>query len=245
MAIASDVQKLVVEGKIRLYRLDLSNYVHGLVFHFHGHTNFYKQYEESAASLTSQIIWQGQVYDPMPITVSGLERRTDGKASAPDMQVGNYLNGVQGGMTALCLQYNDLANGKLTVIDTFVKYLDAANFTIGNPSASNDCVEQIWFVEQKTNETSQSLTFSLSNPIDFEGQGLPSRMITKHCDWAFKGRYRGEECGYLGTAYFTEKDEPTDDQTLDICSGSTYGCECRFGKGNPLPHGGFPAAGLL
>ena len=169
MAISADVQKLVIEGKIRLYQLDLSNYVPGLIFYFHGHTNFYKQYEETAASLTSQIIWQGQAYDPIPIEVAGLERRTDGKASAPDLQVGNYLNGVQGGISALCLQYNDLANGKLTVIDTFVKYLDAANFTNGNPSASNDCGTQIWYIEQKTNETSQSLTFSLANPIDFEG----------------------------------------------------------------------------
>lgn len=245
MAIAADVQKLVIDGKIRLYQLDLTNYVPGLIFYFHGHTNFYKQYQESAASLTSQIIWQGQAYDPLPIDVAGLERRTDGKASAPDLQVGNYLNGAQGGITALCLQYNDLSNGKLTIIDTFVKYLDAANFTNGNPSASNDCGTQIWYIEQKTNETSQSLTFSLANPIDFEGQGLPSRMITKHCDWAFKGRYRGEECGYLGTAYFTEKDEPTDDPSKDVCSGTTYGCECRFGEGNPLPHGGFPAAGMM
>lgn len=244
MSITADVQKLIVEGKITLFQLDLSNYLAGTIFYFHGHTNFYDQFD-SVANSKSDIIWQGQVYSPIPISVAGLEQRTDGKASSPTLQVGNVLNGVQGGMTALCLQFKDLANSKLTVIETYVKYLDAANFLDGNPTASNDCSKQIWYVEQKTNETSQALSFDLSNPIDYEGEVLPSRMASKQCEWALKNRYRGEECQYLGTTYFTDRDEPTDDPSKDSCSGSIKGCKLRHGEENPLPHGGFPASGMI
>ncbi len=242
MSINADVQKLIVEGKITLYQLDLSNYLYGTIFYFHGHTNFSKQFE--GVDDTSDIIWQGQVYSAIPITVTGLEQRIDGKASTPALQIGNYLNGVQGGLTALCLQFKDLAYSKLTIIKTFVKYLDAANFEGGNPSASSDSSTQIWYIEQKTSENTTSISFDLSNPIDFDGQALPSRMATKYCDWALKNRYRGEECGYIGTTYFTDKDEPTDDPSKDVCRGHLNSCKKRFGEDNPLPHGGFPAAGM-
>lgn len=244
MSITSDVQKLIIEGKITLYQLDLSNYVEGAIFYFHGHTNFHKQFD-NVATLTADIIWQGQAYSPIPISVTGRESRADGKASAPTLILGNYLNGVQGGLTALCLQFKDLVDAKLTVINTFYKYLDAANFIGGNPSASNDLTREVWYVEQKTSEDTMQLSFALSNPVDFGGQFLPSRMISKNCDWALKNRYRGQECGYLGTAYFTAKDEPTDDPSKDVCSGLTNGCKLRFGETAPLPFGGFPAAGLL
>ena len=244
MSISADVQKLIVDGKITLYKLDLSNYLHNTVFYFHGHTNFSSQFGEYQVLDSSDIIWQGQVYSPIPIMTTGLEQRTDGKASTPTLQVGNYLNGVQGGITALCMQFKDLAYSKLTIINTFVKYLDAANFVDGNPSASNDCTTQLWYIEQKLSESSSSVSFELSNPIDFDGLRLPSRVATKYCDWALKNRYRGEECGYLGTAYFTDKDEPTDDPAKDVCRGHLTSCKLRFGEDNPLPHGGFPAAGM-
>lgn len=244
MAITADVQKLIVAGKITLYELDLSNYLIGTKFYFHGHASFEEQHE-GVVTTNSDIIWQGQTYSAIPITVSGLEQRTDGKASSPTLQVGNILNGVQGGVTALCLQFKDLAYSKVKVIETYVKYLDAANFENGNPSASNDCSVQLWNIEQKVDENSQMVSFDLSNPIDFDGQVLPSRMASKNCEWALKNRYRGEECGYLGTAYFTDKDEPTDDPSKDVCAGLINSCKCRFGEDEPLPHGGFPAAGMV
>jgi lambda family phage minor tail protein L len=240
MGINSDVQKLIIEGKINLFQLDLSNYG-GEVLHFHGHASFNDQV---SGSLQSEIIWQGQVYHAIPISVKGLEQRTDGKASSPTLTIGNIFEGVQGGLSALCLQFKDFANCKLRVIETFVKYLDAANFAEGNPSASNDSLEQIWYIEQKTAETATEISFDLSNPIDYGGQVLPGRQITSLCDWAIKGRYRGEECGYMGTKYFTDKDEPTNDPSKDYCRGLLKSCTLRFGN-DPLPFGGFPSAGMI
>lgn len=245
MSITSDVQKLIVEGKIRLFKLDLSNYLDGTIFYFHGHQSFSKQFEAVAPQEVNDIYWQGQVYSAIPMSVSGLDMRTDGKASRPTLTIGNYFGGQRGGLSALCLQYKDLVGAKLSIIQTFVKYLDADNFVNGNPSAANEFTLQEWLVEQKSAEDGNSITFELSDPIDFSGQFLPSRMITKSCEWAFKHRYRGEECGYTGTKYFDLRGQATNDPSKDECGGALADCKVRFGEDEPLPFGGFPAAGMI
>ncbi|WP_163078382.1 phage minor tail protein L, partial [Acinetobacter baumannii] len=124
----------------------------------------------------------------------------DGKASAPTLSMANNIGGIQNAVSALCLQFSDFAGAKLKVITTLAKYLDAENFTSGNPTASNESKEQLWYIEQKTSENAQQVTFELSNPIDFEGLKIPVRQITSLCHWCMVGKYRGEECGYTGVA---------------------------------------------
>ncbi|WII94425.1 phage minor tail protein L [Moraxella haemolytica] len=118
-------------------------------------------------------------------------------------------------------------------------------FDNGNPTASDECKEQIWFVEQKTSENAQQVTFELSNPIDLEGLKIPVREITNYCHWAVVGKYRGEECGYTGATMFDEHDKPTDNPILDKCGGRMKSCVRRFGKNKPLPFGGCPASSLI
>ena len=74
--------------------------------------------------------------------------------------------------------------------------------------------------------------FELSNPVDFEGQKIPVRQITTYCNEAVCGRYRGEVCGYTGTARFTHDGKPTDDPTLDRCSGLLAHCKLRDNEGS-------------
>ena len=119
------------------------------------------------------IIWQGQTFEPLALEVSGLEIRSDGKASAPTLSMANNINGVQGAVSAYCLQFSDFTGAKLKVITTLAKYLDADNFTEGNSTASNEAKEQLWYIEQKTSENAQAVTFELSHPIDFDGLKIP------------------------------------------------------------------------
>jgi lambda family phage minor tail protein L len=175
----------------------------------------------------------------MALEVSGLEMRSDGKASAPTLSLANNINGIQGAVTAYCLQFGDFAGAKLKVITTLAKYLDAENFSTGNTTAnSSEKREQIWFIEQKTSENAQQVTFELSNPVDFEGLKIPTLQISNYCNW----EYRSEECGYIGAAMFTEKDESTDNPALDRCNYRTSGCRCRE---NELHFGGFPASSMV
>lgn len=262
MALNSDLQKLYVDGLITLFELDARALGAGIL-RFHGHIS-YEDWEriysyigsdgmlgdeaqligevfENTESKTwyRNIIWQGETFEPMALEVSGLEMRSDGKASAPTLSMANNIGGIQGAVSAYCLQFGDFAGAKLKVITTLAKYLDAENFSTGNAMANpSEKREQIWFIEQKTSENSQQVTFELSNPVDFEGLKIPTRQISNYCNW----EYRSEECGYIGSAMFTEKDEPTDNPALDRCNYRTSGCRCRE---NELHFGGFPASSMV
>ena len=262
MTLNSDFQKLYVDGLITLFELDARALGAGIL-RFHGHIS-YEDWEriysyigsdgmlgdeaqligevfENTESKTwyRNIIWQGETFEPMALEVSGLEMRSDGKASAPTLSMANNIGGIQGAVSAYCLQFGDFAGAKLKVITTLAKYLDAENFSTGNPTANpSEKREQIWFIEQKTSENSQQVTFELSNPVDFEGLKIPTRQISNYCNW----EYRSEECGYIGSAMFTEKDEPTDNPALDRCNYRTSGCRCRE---NELHFGGFPASSMV
>lgn len=100
--------------------------------------------------------------------------------------------------------------------------------------------DETFFVERKVAEDEVSVEFELSSAIDLEGLKLPRRVITVgFCSW---DDYRGEGCGYTGTAYFDANDNPVTTLAADICSRSVNGCKCRFGAKSPIPFGGFPAA---
>lgn len=262
MTLNSDFQKLYVDGLITLFELDARALGAGIL-RFHGHIS-YEDWERIYSYIGSDgllgdtaqligevfesgenkvwmrnIIWQGQTFEPMALEVSGLEMRSDGKASAPTLSMANNIGGIQGAVSIYCLQFGDFAGAKLKVITTLAKYLDAENFSSGNATANpSEKREQIWFIEQKTSENSQQVTFELSNPVDFEGLKIPTRQISNYCNW----EYRSEECGYIGSAMFTEKDEPTDNPALDRCNYRTSGCRCRE---NELHFGGFPASSMV
>lgn len=265
MTLNSDFQKLYVDGLIQLYELDASHLGAGIL-RFHGHISF-QDWEKIYSSIGSDaligadvgsiskvfdvgsdkvwnrnIVWQGQVFEPLALDVSGLEMRSDGKASAPSLTMANNIGGIQNAVSAYCLQFNDFAGAKLKVIQTLAKYLDAENFSDGNSHVSNEAEEQLWYIEQKTSESSAQVSFELSNPIDFEGRKIPVRQITNICHWCVMGDYRGEECGYIGTAMFTDKDEPTDNPALDKCTGRLSSCKKRNNVGS---FGGHPASNLI
>ena len=265
MTLNSDFQKLYVDGLITLFELDARALGAGIL-RFHGHIS-YEDWERIYSSIGSggllgdeaqligevykqgenkvwmrNIIWQGQTFEPMALEVSGLEMRSDGKASAPTFSMANNIGGIQGAVSAYCLQFGDFAGAKLKVITTLAKYLDAENFSTGNPTASNEAKEQLWYIEQKTSENAQAVTFELSNPIDFEGLKIPVRQISSYCHWCAMGDYRGEECQYTGAAMFTDQDEPTDNPALDRCSGRLSSCRIR---NNEIRFGGSPASSLM
>ena len=256
----SDLQKLSVTGLVTLYELDATKLGAGIM-RWHGHVSYedwryiYEftdktQFTSMARKTTptgqedfvrQDIIWQGQVYSPIPIKSDGLEMRGDGRASMPSLAIANNLNGIQGAISALCLRYDDLAGAKLTVINTLAKYLDAANFTDGNPQAANEFRKQLWYVEAKTSENASAITFELSNPVDLEGSRIPSREITSYCHWSVHNRYRGSECQYIGVAMFDDEGNPTTDASKDRCSGTLYSCRLR---NNEARFGGFPSSAL-
>lgn len=246
MSLSSDLQKLSVTGLVTLYELDATN-LGGEILRWHGHVNFedWQIINPAQTQIKSDIIWQGQTYSPVAIQTDGLEVRADGRPSSPTLVVANEISGNVGAITIMCALYSDFANAKLTVTHVLAKYLDAANFADGNPSANpSEFVSQYWTIEQKTEEQFDTVTFELASPLAAQRIKIPTRTITSYCTWALRGDYRGENCGYMGTAMFTKEGEPTNNTALDKCGGCLSDCKKRFGENNPLRFGGFPSSNL-
>lgn len=268
---SADIQRLQPGSQVRLFEVDCTP-MGGEVLRFHGHAIAsrpeLRETDENvlyAGSLhwkagdsskragqgrsvsyevgrAVPIIWQGETYKAISIDAQGFDLRGEGRQAAPTLSIGNLIDGVQGAVSALCLALRDLAGAKVIYRETFVHYLDAANFEGGNPEAAHQERISIWYIEQKVDEDEQRVQFELSAPTDLQGIRLPLQQITSRCRWAHMGQYRGEACNYLGTALFTKRNEPTDNPALDRCRGDWRACKLRR---NTARFGGALASSLL
>ena len=255
MTFKSDVQKLEIDGAIRLFELDASKYG-GPVFRFHGiigwsdfdivHSHGTGDPEAlSRVRDNLSIFWQGNEYSALPIDVGNVALDSSGKASSVTFTVSNTIDDVKGAFGAYCRLFNDFIGCRLKVINTFAKYLDAVNFPNGNTSAANEANTQIWIVNQRTSENLLQISFDMTDPANHAGFKIPTRDITNYCHWALLGDYRsGEGCTYMGTAMFDEYDNPVDDPALDKCGARHNSCKIRFGN-EPKPFGGYVSSSLI
>ncbi len=252
--LSADLQQLEPGQLIQLIEVDGQDFGMDKVLRFHAHNIPAEGWASFAADNLPSIIWQGKEYDPHPYELKGFELTSTGSQPTPTLSVGNVANYV----TALCIEYDDLVKAKVTIHTTLAKYLDAANWTNGNPSAQADetCERvQVFYINAKTQENRSQVDFELCSPFDIQSLKLPSRQITPLCTWCMRGKYRGGSasdiaknrsygCPYAGDRYFKKDGTPTDDPALDVCGGRLADCKLRFGDDQPLPFGGFPAANL-
>lgn len=218
--IQSDVQKLEPGHIVTLLEVDLTN-MGGDVYRLHSHMQ------------AGQIMWQGNIYDPWPYEADGFAMSDSGSAS-PRLRLAN----IDGLISSLCILYDDIIGAQVTRHKTLAKYLD------GMPDADPNehfPIER-WIVEQKFSETNESVEFELSNALNFDGIQLPRRLVLYGtCQW----KYRSAECEYVGPPVADQFDNPTDDPEKDQCGLRLQSCKLRFGENEPLPYGGFPAAGII
>lgn len=246
MNITSDIQKLESGNKVQLIEVDGSEF-DGPVLRFHAYNlpHTPEEIDQSKGDIKPKPIWwQGNEYGAWPYEIEGMAKNSDGSPPRPTLRVAN----IDGLISSLCLQFDDMALAKVTIYETFAHYLDAKNFTDGNPTANPDeCFTQVYYIDRKTSEVAgEAVEFELSTPFDLQGIMIPVRQIHNLCYWCMKGDYRsGRGCNYTGTKYFNERGEPVDDPALDKCGGLISDCKKRFGENEPLDFGGFPAAGLI
>lgn len=223
--ITSDVQKLQPGDEVKLYEVQLSA-IGGEDLLFHSHM------EDGA------IVWQGREYLPWPIEAEGFSRTGTGAQPAPTLRVGN-VNGV---ISALCLEYEDLVGVKLIRRRTFAHYLD------GQPSAdpTQEMPPEIWIIEARTSEDKSVVEFELQSALNFEGMQLPNSEINATmCRWLVVGGYRGTYCGYTGSLMYDSEGNPTIDPSKDKCGGRVSDCKKRFGEFEQLNIKCYPGADML
>jgi lambda family phage minor tail protein L len=229
MSIRTEIQLLAPTARLEFFVLDATNFPGGGLTYIHPETN----------ELKFPVIWQGQTYAAAPASSEGFDATTKGSLPRPKFRIAN----LDGAISAQVLQFDDLIGAKLTRKQTFARFLDAANFPSGvNPTADPNAFlpDEIWFVEQKLQETRQYIEWELSSAFDVQGVLLPGRAVVQnYCPW----KYRGAECGYTGTAAFDINDQSVS-LANDVCSKRLHSCEIRFNSQGIkiLPFGGFPGA---
>lgn len=228
--IESDVQRLNPGKKVDLFELDATT-IGGDVILWHS----------GVSELGNDVVWQGNYYSRFPVEASGFLRTAKGPMPRPTLKVAN----VSGLIGALARELDDLVGAKVTRRRTFVKYLDAVNFTGGvNPSADPNCgfPDEVWFVDRKAAENGIFVEFELAAATDLAGVMLPRRQCIQNvCTW----QYRSAECGYAGGAVADTNDVPTSDLASDQCGKRLSSCRLRFGNYAELPFGGMPGVGLI
>jgi lambda family phage minor tail protein L len=227
--IQNDIQGLTPSAIIVFYVLDLTD-IGGGISYFHCGTN----------ELGVPVVWQGITYSTMPIMVKGFDKSGTGRLPRPTLSIAN----ISGAMGALARDLDDLQGGKLIRRRTLAAYLDAVNFPGGlNPSADSTEYfdDDIFYIEQKTNENKNIIEFALAAKTDVDGTEVPARVMTQTCGWT----YRGEGCLFAGGAIATEFNIATSNIALDKCAHDLVGCKMRWGANAVLPYGGFPALGLI
>lgn len=230
MSISADIQLLEPGGRVMLFEVD-ATLIGGGIDRFHGHLQ------------SGPITWQGNVYQPWPITVTGFQRTGDAQQPTPTVSIGN----ANGYVSALCVFLDDMVDAKVTRHRTFVKYLDAVNFPDGNPLAdpSAEWPIDIWYINQKTSETDDTVEFALASALDLDGQQIPARQIIANvCQFLTRGGYRGKYCQYADPAMFDQNDNPTTDPAQDKCGGRLSSCRVRPWPDQVIRFGSFPAATL-
>ena len=227
-SIQEQIRSLEPSAIIELFQLELTENINGVdaTFYYHAGTN----------SLTADVQFGGITYAAYPIEVDGFEVTTKGSIPRPTMKIANANSAI----SALLVLYNPL-KAKVTRIRTCKKFLDAVNFSGGNPTADPTAKfdNDVWYIDRVANENVSSVEFELASKLDLTNLSLPRRQVLEHCPW----QYRGSECGYKGTKYFDLQDNSTSEAN-DICAKRLTSCQKRFGVNARLPFGGFPGARL-
>jgi len=231
-SVYEELAALAPNAIIELFQLTLDATLHGTsdAYYFHAGVN---------ASVTGNIVWNGNSYVRLPIQAEGFDYASSGTLPRPTLSVAN----LGGEISTLILLANavtpgnDLGGAKVTRIRTLKKFLDGESGA--DPHAKFP--DEIWYVDRKSAETRDVVQWELASKLDMAGMMIPKRqLIANICQW----QYRSSECGYTGSNYWNANDQPVGTLAADACGKRLGSCKLRFGATSPLPFGSFPGVGL-
>jgi len=175
-AVFNNLQSINPSAIIELFKLELSNTLHGAttVYRFHAGSNL---------NANGKIIWAGNEYLRFPIKASGFAFQR-GQLPRPKIAISNGT----GLISAILLSVNqtttgnDLTGATVTRIRTLAKFIDAANFADGNNPTADNTVEfpqEIYSIDRKSTENREVVEFELAAPTDLAGVNIPGRQCTR------------------------------------------------------------------
>ena len=181
----NNIFELDPSAVICLYKINLKEKGE---YRFHAGENGFKK----------PIVLDGKEYDFFPISAQGFEVHGDGRLPRPRMAFTNHQ-----GVISLRLEYfKNFINHKVTRIKTFVKYLDNVNFPKNvnpytDPDPNVSCQEEIYFVNEKTQENDQIVEFELVSLLELQTATIPNRKVySNNCPWQYRStigcKYNGK-----------------------------------------------------
>lgn len=229
MSVNQDIHKLEPGALLDLYVLDLNNIGVGVVYYFYAGTD----------TDFTPVRFQGQDYSAWPITIEGLEKRGSGAEQRPKATISNF-----GGLITTDLAaYDDLVGAVIKRRRTFAQYLNTE--TVDTTAYA----EELYFIEQKTNENPLFVEFEMASAMDFVDKRLPGRTaIANSCPWQYATTENGSGCGWPRTdsaKYFDKAGAQVFSLQEDVCGKRLTDCKLRFGIDQPLDFGGFPSLGRV
>ncbi|REK60355.1 MAG: phage minor tail protein L [Bacteroidetes bacterium] len=160
------------------------------------------RFHNSISLTTREIVFDGKTYVASPIAVEGMEATSRGTLPRPTLSLSVKPDGVKAlsELKAILEKIGDLTGAKFTRTRTFAKFIDASNSVkltskIKNHDPDPNAIlsHDIYFIDRKTGESQQTLSFEMASSIDLENFGVPKRLVIQDkCQW----QYRGEGCCY-------------------------------------------------
>lgn len=140
MTVKQEVQKLEPSSLVELFHL-AGEALGDDEMYFHANTVF------------GSIWWRGTEYKPWPVKVEGFERTSE-KPPNPKLTVAN----LEGTISQLCLDFDDMVGCKVTKTRTFGKFLDAINFGKNNLLIWSEAIDNaVWQHSGSVSITSNAL----------------------------------------------------------------------------------------
>lgn len=186
-SVYDELSKIAPSAIIELFELTLDSTLHGS-------SDTYRWHAGANAAINGNIVWNGNEYIRLPVKAEGFEYTNGGSLPRPTLTAAN-LNSYVSTLLLLVNETtpgNDLGGAMIRRIRTLAKYLD------GQPTADPNAKfpDEIWYIDRKSVETRDIVTFELASKFDLAGVMLPKRQIIANvCQW----EYQGSECAYSPT----------------------------------------------
>lgn len=163
----------------------------------------------------SGVVWGGERYIPIPVSISGLSVNTNGSDPQPTITVGD----LKGNIGRLINIFHGIEGSEISVERVKRRLLDGGttpNYLYREPP-------EVFKVAQKSSQTPSQITYKLKNRIGMKTK-IPGRQLNSMCSWK---SYRGQGCTYAGVAMFDLNNQPTTDANEDKCALTRKACNLR------------------
>ena len=178
-SVFSSLQDINPSAIIELFTLQLSTALHGAntIYRFHAGSNL---------NANGKIVWAGNEYLRFPVQATGFAYQR-GQLPRPTLTVSNMGSPS---ISAILLTVNqttagnDLTGAKVVRIRTMARFLDAANFSgatnpFGTPDATAEFPQEIYYIDRKSAENREIVSWELAAVFDLAGIRSPKRQCTR------------------------------------------------------------------